>query len=65
MYSGASFKSSPINLHFIEMNSCQNRFSVLSGNPSVHKISLPLSQLLGLPPHTSPYLWYWIDVANV
>ena len=42
----------------------------LKGDPSEHRISLPLGfpskQLSkeGLPLHTSPYLWYWIVVAN-
>ena len=44
---------------------------LLSENPSIHNIFLPLSipfswtQLLILVPHTSPYLWYLIVVANV
>ena len=40
------------------------------GTASVHRMSLPQdfpsTQLsnVGLPLHTSPYLWYWIVVAN-
>ena len=67
----ASFKS-PMSVHFIGKHCSQNWFSVVMfywGIP-VYTRALPLSypstwtQLMVLPPHISPYLWYWIVVAN-